>query len=290
MAEPKWYYAVHRIDTGDYTTSPIPGVYTNWKECEKEVTGYSNCRYKKFRTLTEAKYYVRSGKYQKKQQVPAAKATANNKKAVQPQPTVNDLNDLSDLSDLSDNDDHTTVRINLNKFEFIPDPIIEVWTDGSSLNNGQENCKAGYGVFFGQDDPRNMSGPVKKNPSNNRAELLAIKKAIEYLSHELDGKESTVQIKIYTDSEYSINCVTHWVNGWIRNNWKKKDGSDVKNQKLIKNIQTLRKKLRVEFIHVRAHKKAPTDRASKAYKLWYGNFMADYLANEGAAAKKNKII
>ena len=300
MAEPKWYYAVHRTDFGDYTVSPIPGVYTTWEQCKKEVTGHNNCKYKKFRTLTESKYFVKSGKFQDnkdKVNKPVAAAKKGKEKNSKPKAPVkdrsangvngaNDDGDEDDLSDLSDNEDHKTHRIDLDKFKFIPDPVIEVWTDGSSLGNGQKGCKAGYGVFFGQNDPRNMSKPVQKDPSNNRAELLAIKKALEYLAHELAGKESTIQIKIYTDSEYSINCVTHWVNGWIKNGWKTKSGSDVKNKKLIQNIQTLRKQLQVEFIHVRAHKKAPPDRASKAYKMWYGNFMADYLAVEGA--KKSK--
>lgn len=32
--------------------------------------------------------------------------------------------------------------------------FLKVWTDGSSINNGQHGAKAGIGVYWGKDDPR----------------------------------------------------------------------------------------------------------------------------------------
>jgi ribonuclease HI len=31
---------------------------------------------------------------------------------------------------------------------------LKVWTDGSSINNGQDGAKAGIGVYWGENDPR----------------------------------------------------------------------------------------------------------------------------------------
>ena len=39
-------------------------------------------------------------------------------------------------------------------------PELTAFTDGSSINNGQEKSKAGYGVYFGPNDHRNVSRPV----------------------------------------------------------------------------------------------------------------------------------
>ena len=38
------------------------------------------------------------------------------------------------------------------------------------------------------------------------------------------------RVIIYTDSQYSINCITKWVNNWIKNDWKDKHNKLVKNK------------------------------------------------------------
>lgn len=39
-----------------------PGIYTSWPECEKQVKGYKNARFKGFATMGEAKAFMNSGK------------------------------------------------------------------------------------------------------------------------------------------------------------------------------------------------------------------------------------
>jgi len=90
------------------------------------------------------------------------------------------------------------------------------------------------------------------------------------------------EINIYTDSKYVIGCMTEWIGNWIKNDWKKSDGKEIKNLKLIKKLHLLikKRKANVNFYHVRAHKKQPLD--PEKYKLWYGNMMADKLATDAA--------
>ena len=46
-----------------------------------------------------------------------------------------------------------------------------VYTDGACSNNGSLNAKAGIGIYFGENDIRNVSQPVVGKQSNNTAEL-----------------------------------------------------------------------------------------------------------------------
>lgn len=49
-----------------------------------------------------------------------------------------------------------------------------VYTDGSCINNGKENAIAGIGIYFGENDVRNVSQRVIGKQSNNTGELGAI--------------------------------------------------------------------------------------------------------------------
>ena len=61
---------------------------------------------------------------------------------------------------------------------------LAIFTDGSTLNNQTKgDRKGGVGVFFGNDDARNISLPLEETDSNKVTnqvtELLACIKAIE---------------------------------------------------------------------------------------------------------------
>ena len=65
--------------------------------------------------------------------------------------------------------------------------MIFVYTDGSCSNNGKKDAAAGIGVYFGPDDPRNVSRRVDGKQSNNTAELGALLVAYEALEREIRG-------------------------------------------------------------------------------------------------------
>lgn len=61
-------------------------------------------------------------------------------------------------------------------------------------------------------------------------------------------------IVLYTDSDYSINCLTKWLIGWANRNWKTAEGKDVLHQDLIKDTTSRLSKFKSHrFVHVRAH-------------------------------------
>lgn len=148
--------------------------------------------------------------------------------------------------------------------------LIIAFTDGSFIKHLN---KCGYGVYFPNKEYKNISRRFKIEPlSNQRAELYAIYKAIKRVSKD----DNKLDIKIYTDLEYSINSLTKWINTWKTNNWKSSTGKDVANQDLIKKIDKLMTEHmgKIEFQHVRAH-------TGKKDELSINNDIVDKLAKDG---------
>ncbi|KAJ1937793.1 hypothetical protein EC988_007776, partial [Linderina pennispora] len=119
-----------------------------------------------------------------------------------------------------------------------------VYTDGASSGNGRDGARAGYGVYYGEGDSRNVSAPLPgPRQTNQRAELTAIRTALE---------QTQGDVVIHTDSKYGIDSVTNWSRNWERNGWKTSKGEPVQNQDLIQDILDLSRNRQgtVEFNHV----------------------------------------
>jgi len=153
---------------------------------------------------------------------------------------------------------------------------ITVFTDGACKNNNSKSkprC-AGVGVFFDDNSPLNLSQKVEGKLTNQRAELMACLRAIEIVS----SNYSDFKLLIYSDSMYTINCVTKWAPNWIKNGWAKK-GGPIENLDLIKPLYELTNQYNIMYHHINSHLHEPTDKQSEQYTLWYGNNEADRLAN-----------
>jgi ribonuclease HI len=151
---------------------------------------------------------------------------------------------------------------------------IIVYIDGACANNGQKNAKAGYGVYFTQNNPKNEYGPVSGKQTNNTGELTAFVRCLEILSKDIvNGRK----VHIYTDSEYVIKCVTSYGEKLEKTGWKTSKEKDPPNLELLQKAYTLYKatKQAVSLHKVRAHT-GNDDEHSK------GNEGADRLANLGA--------
>jgi ribonuclease HI len=146
-----------------------------------------------------------------------------------------------------------------------------VYIDGSCINNGKINAKAGYGVFFDYNDSRNEYGNIEGKQSNNTGELTALIRALEILKTEISEKKI---IDIYTDSEYVIKCSGSYGSKLAKNNWKTQQDKVPPNLKLLQKIYELynpnKKTINIHYI------KAHTDLTDKHS---IGNREADKLAN-----------
>lgn len=156
---------------------------------------------------------------------------------------------------------------------FVMPTVNRVFTDGS-YNKISKRC--GYGIFFGDNDIRNVGKEITEKKTNNIAELTAILKAIEIMIKSDEYKLGNI-IEIYSDSEYCIKSILYWSEKWEQNGWKTANNKPVKNKDLIQEIRKFYlSDHRIQLLHVKAHQKAPID--EELYKLWYGNNMADKYA------------
>ncbi|KAI4944238.1 hypothetical protein J4E91_008793 [Alternaria rosae] len=145
-------------------------------------------------------------------------------------------------------------------------PVV-VYTDGGSRGNGNVGARAGCGVYFGPQDSRNVQEPLRGEPqTNNRAELVAISRAIDHVPIDRD-------MEIISDSRYSRDCLTQWVPGWERKGWKNAHGKDVMNKEIIQPI----------LARIREREKAGAKTKItwvKAHDVDPGNIQADNFANQ----------
>jgi len=155
--------------------------------------------------------------------------------------------------------------------EFIDDIIntIYVYTDGACTNNGKIGAKAGIGIFFGKDNSNNVSRELHgEKLTNNIAELTAIIEAILIIkSYKFPNKI------IVTDSEYAIKCATKYGDKLEKMEWKVKEGKNIPNLELVKEIYELTNKYNIKYQHILAH----TDNKDRHS---IGNYYADLLANQ----------
>lgn len=123
-----------------------------------------------------------------------------------------------------------------------------LYTDGACSFNGTPKAKAGIGVHFSNDNTIKIKDISKKlnidKPTNNKAELYAIKEAINMCKiNNIKNK-----IIIFTDSEYSIKCITSWYPMW-----KKNKDLNKKNIDIISEIVNNKQNLTIEFQYIKAH-------------------------------------
>ncbi|KAF3352254.1 ATP-binding cassette sub-family B member 5 [Verticillium dahliae VDG1] len=82
-------------------------------------------------------------------------------------------------------------------------------------------------------------------------------------------------VQIFTDSQYSINCVTSWYKGWQKKDWHNSKGEPVKNRDLVEEVR--------ELIETREAEGASTVFTwVKGHADNVGNTAADHLAVAGA--------
>lgn len=135
-------------------------------ECEKQIKGVVGAKFKKFETLKEAEVFVKEGPQQFTKPTKPIKVVGGLKVV---KGTPYDRPDASSSSNSTTNKDHF---VRVNGVRVAASDSIVVYTDGSSRGNGQQGCQAGVGVFFGVNDPRNVSERLAGEPqTNQRAEL-----------------------------------------------------------------------------------------------------------------------
>lgn len=228
------------------------GIFLNWNDCNNSVKGYKNAIYKKFDTKEDADNFIK-----------------NNNKSIDKTIQTTDNNCIKQKHITSFFNTVNTIQKEDNN-SFVPDYY--VYTDGACSNNGKDNALAGIGIYFGMDDPRNLSKKIEGKQTNNTAELTAIIETYFIIKNDIENDK---KIAIVSDSEYAIKCVTTYGEKCYKNDWK----LNIPNKELVKTAYDIYKdKLNIKFIHIKAHTNN-TDIHS------FGNDNADKLANMAIGAE-----
>lgn len=243
------------------------GIVTSWAECEASVKGYSNAIFKSFKSLAEAKQFLKDS--------PATPTRSPLKPRIKDSPK-RFLSSSAKAAAVSD------VRIESSSPVKIIEPLQNeylcwdrrpakatsgrtiVYTDGACSNNGYAGSKAGCGIHFPGHPELSRRVPLSgKDQTNQRAELEAIRHALIIAK---DHPQLEGELEIRTDSQYAIKGLTEWCVNWEKNNWDRL----VKNRDLFEDILKLRRERanQVYLRYVRGHSGEP------------GNEEADRLAVE----------
>ena len=131
---------------------------------------------------------------------------------------------------------------------------IIIYTDGGCSGNPGPGGWAAV-IPAGDEIHTEISGGEALT-TNNRMELTAVIKALEYIEKYFTDRKISLQdykISIYTDSQYVQKGISQWMTNWIRRNWKTSAGKPVKNKDLWIQLKVLNDRLHVEWKWVKGH-------------------------------------
>ncbi|PIL28001.1 hypothetical protein GSI_09852 [Ganoderma sinense ZZ0214-1] len=196
----------------------VPGIYSTWDECQKQITGFAGNKHKKFSSAAEANAFlsqhgVRIGGSAPGSSVPLAASSSthsqpplqqyHSKPYSRPPPTAKPDGPASGSKP--------------SRWAALSTEVIEdesgwdvVYSDGACKGNGKPGSVAGIGVWWGPDDMRNIAERCPGGQTNNRAELTAIVRVLETTPH------TKRPLLIKTDSKYSISCFRDWMPKWLK--------------------------------------------------------------------------
>ncbi|GKT21970.1 Ribonuclease HI like protein [Aduncisulcus paluster] len=153
---------------------------------------------------------------------------------------------------------------------------ISIYTDGSCIRN------PGYGgwgfVVTGDsfEDIEVYGASGSSASTNNTMELCAAIYALQYVRL-TKGKFDFDTIHIFSDSQYVVQGIDHWIQGWKKNGWVSSTRKPVKNINLWQKLDEERGMagfLKVKFHHTKGHN-------GNKY-----NERADELARMGSRSRK----
>jgi ribonuclease HI len=198
----------------------IPGIYTTWAECLRQVDKFAGAVYKSYKSQEEAQEAFESNTLTIKS--PSVK--------MPPKKTTGVTSKVDSSILFTDN-----IRL-------------RIYCDGACSGNPG---KSGSGLAIYEDDnkPVLLYGAADAIGTNNTAELKALLKALE-----LAVETSHDKVAILSDSKYSIECVVNWAYGWKAKGWTKQ-GGEIKNLEIIQTAHAIYDgiKNKVLISHVRGH-------------------------------------
>ncbi len=120
---------------------------------------------------------------------------------------------------------------------------VVIYTDGACSGNPGPG---GWGATMKFGGERREIRGGERNTTNNRMELMAAIKALEY-------PQQRSSIDLHTDSTYVRKGITEWIHNWKRRGWKTAAGKPVKNADLWQRLDEARSHHDVRWHWVKGH-------------------------------------
>ena len=141
---------------------------------------------------------------------------------------------------------------------------IKIYTDGACVGNPGPG---GWAAIILLENKKKELFGGERLTTNNRMELIAAIKGLEYCAKQEEKQPSLKLVRIFTDSTYVKEGITVWNNNWEKNNWKKDDKRNVKNIDLWKKLKELVESNQIEWHWIKGHsEKSMNDLADKLAK------------------------
>src|SRR5690349_16628752 len=128
-------------------------------------------------------------------------------------------------------------------------PHVELYTDGACSGNPGPGGWAYILRHPESGTEREFSGGEPAT-TNNRMELLSV-------IHGLKALDRPCRVDLYSDSQYVINGLKEWMDGWKKKGWKRGKNSPVMNLELWKELDELRNVHQMRYHWVKGHNEHP---------------------------------
>lgn len=252
------------------------GVFASWEECRAQVDRFPAARFKKFATEDAAWAFVRSaaspeGPAGQKDNAVEASLVSRSKRPRESSGEDEGLEGAEPCAKQARQPPEAPL-VSPDTFSYLGEFVV-VYTDGCCSSNGRRRARAGIGVYWGPGHPLNLSVRLPGRQTNQRAEIHAACRAIEQAKAQRIRK-----LVLYTDSMFTINGITSWVEGWKKNGWRTSAGKEVTNKEDFMQLERLTRGMDIQWMHVPGH------------SGFTGNEEADRLAREGAKQPEDGVI
>jgi ribonuclease HI len=147
---------------------------------------------------------------------------------------------------------------------------------GICKRNGMPGGVAGIGVWWGKNDPRNLSERCPGKQTNNRANLIALARVLE------TTPDTKIPLLVKTDLKYTVDCFNSWLPGWRKNGFRTSSKGHVLNSPLIRYIDALLSKRKLAGQEVQLECEPESSESPKSPGITY----AKELANKGRMREK----
>lgn len=126
--------------------------------------------------------------------------------------------------------------------------MITIYTDGASRGNPGPG---GWGGIIADENSVTEIGGSEDRTTNNRMELTACIRALEFAINNLPFSNQAIQI--HADSEYVMKGITEWIKRWREQGWRTAARKPVLNQDLWRRLLELTRGQNIEWKHVAGH-------------------------------------